>query len=1113
MGHSVKENDQIEDNTYNQYIGNTDIPDDQVIESIFLEKKTLHADDAVDYEDIDELAEDELPEEEEPTNQIDDEEFDQLLYDGPIDSTGTDANNLLDTREETKAQEFADDQFDEMFGVEYQDDNEHFNNLESNNQYAEDEQDLGDIFLDDEESKRQKEELELKQKQATEKLKSVIAKLEERRNKRNLKHYFPSFSRDQPLDFHKLLATAPKYYRYNKPYLASHKVIKPLVPTKVNLEIDVDQRKLYKQPLTPYNPLKNTTSITQNDLDFIKNLQIKSSSIDSFIKQLDYVKRDWSNDDKFQNYSKDLILSTTDWDDEAILNAGDTNYTIKPIKELDFKVSSDDELDEDIFDGQIKLDKLKLDMNDPNLLFVPTKPKKEMKNLPHTSIERRFNLSNDNDYEILRRNYNTKQRSQLSNLNIEHSVPAMRLQTPFYKVRLSKIEARSHHRPLFYVRPGTLMSFSKLKLRKRKKDKGKALHEVFSKTTDLTTSDTANIVALEYAEQYPSILSNFGMGSKLINYYRKERADDNSRPKAQVGETHVLGIEDRSPFWNFGEVAPGDFVPTLYNNLVRAPIFRHEPKNTDFLLVRSQGAGSHQKYYMRPITFNFAVGNTFPVEVPAPHSRKVTNISKNRLKMIVYRVMNAKQAPRIAVKDVSKHFPEQSDMQSRQRLKEFMEYQRSGDDQGYWKVRGMNDIIPTEEDIRAMITPEDSTLMDIMQTGQQILDDTQTLFGEESKEKEKEKKKKEESVEEEERKTNRKKDQEVEIDVEEELAPWNLSRNFVIANQTKSMLQLNGEGDPTGIGLGFSMLRATQKNGFKPLFPQSQNEAIPKSNAAAHQQKLYEQEIKRIWYSQRSSLVDHGADFDLNQIYNEYKPANHEQIEEIKLKDQEKFDENKILRITRRVRDQNGVVQRKVQVINDPRLIRAYVKRKKLLEDELLRSADVDDILPTNDKELNKIRKKALEEKLANLEKRAKQSKAKKPPNDSIHAAAAAGATIIDANTVRLPDGSYVIGGKGIGKGNSTTRRCKSCGSFGHIRTNKTCPLYDQMIKGLLPKRPNFGTSNGTSGNAGSPPTTEQDTENNVNISGEATAIQSPAPAPQISTPNPTDIQMSPSSN
>ena len=89
------------------------------------------------------------------------------------------------------------------------------------------------------------------------------------------------------------------------------------------------------------------------------------------------------------------------------------------------------------------------------------------------------------------------------------------------------------------------------------------------------------------------------------------------------------------------------------------------------------------------------------------------------------------------------------------------------------------------------------------------------------------------------------------------------------------MLQLNGEGDPTGIGLGFSMLRATQKNPFKPLFtPPPEN--VPKSNAAAHNQKLYEQEIKRIWYSQRSSLVDHGK--ELNQSCNRSIMSTRQQI-------------------------------------------------------------------------------------------------------------------------------------------------------------------------------------------------------------------------------------------
>ncbi|KAK7679703.1 hypothetical protein QCA50_017201, partial [Cerrena zonata] len=114
--------------------------------------------------------------------------------------------------------------------------------------------------------------------------------------------------------------------------------------------------------------------------------------------------------------------------------------------------------------------------------------------------------------------------------------------------------------------------------------------------------------------------------------------------------------------------------------------------------------------------------------------------------------------------------------------------------------------------------------------------------------------------------------------------------------------------------------------------------------------------------------------------------------------------------------------------------------------------ADVNDIIPTNDIEMNKIRKKALQDKIASLQKRAKLSKGRKGTSkDPLHAAAANGGTIIDANTVMLPDGSYAIGGKGIGKGKSQNRRCKSCGAFGHIRTNKSCPLYYQTQGGTVP--------------------------------------------------------------
>lgn len=36
----------------------------------------------------------------------------------------------------------------------------------------------------------------------------------------------------------------------------------------------------------------------------------------------------------------------------------------------------------------------------------------------------------------------------------------------------------------------------------------------------------------------------------------------------------------------FGYVYPGQTFPALYNNLIRAPSFRHKPYPTDFLVVR-----------------------------------------------------------------------------------------------------------------------------------------------------------------------------------------------------------------------------------------------------------------------------------------------------------------------------------------------------------------------------------------------------------------------------------------------------------------------------------------------------------------------------------------------
>lgn len=1124
-----------EDKLLNQVLGGGDIGEiDNVVDSIFESRKTKHADDAVDYEDIDELADEDLPEEEAATN----------------GGLGDDDDLFNDLMDEGKPHDFvdhnhADQQFDDIFGGDHHGNNHDnnddlFNDLGHSTGFEVDDgiNEMRDMFREDDETykKRQLELEEIRQAKRM-KLMKVVAKLEKKKLKRNLKYYYPNYSSDKPFNYHTFFLPKPRYYNYQIPPIAERDNVKPLIPTKLHLELSLDTKKIFrsKKRTAIVEDKQGIVDITKQDYEIIKKLSINGLNPVS-TKEISFLNKDWSNNDKFTDFSKELILSTTDWNDDDIINAGDKHLDLKKVQDLidhDFlDDGDDDDYIENIFNGQISENLLKLDMNDPNLIFVPKKKDNGSKAVIPTNeklLNMKFNISNDKEYEILKENYVTKVRSQLSNLNIEHSIPALRLQSPYYKVKLTKEEARSFHRPKFLIRPGTLVSFSKLRIRKKKKDRNKTSQEIFAKTADLTAADTANIIGLEYSEEYPQILSNFGMGSKIINYYRKELEEDTSRPKAPIGETHVLGVQDRSPFWNFGEVAPGDFVPALYNNMIRAPIFKHNVRNTDFLFIRSQGAGNHQKNYLRSINFVFSVGNIFPaVEVPAPHSRKVTNASKNRLKMVVFRVMNNNGINRVAVKDFSRHFPDQNDMQNRQRLKEFMEYQRQGEDQGFWKIKG-REYAPPEEEIRSMLTPEDSVLLDSMQHGQQVLDDTYALYGHEmkkDKEKEKEKKEKrkkevEDDDEEKEKerdenkdkekdeneeqeikkeKTRKARDPDAEVDIDEELAPWNLTRNFLNAIQTKSMLLLNGEGDPTGNGLGFSLIRATQRNGFQPLFAPPKENA-PKTNTAAYVQKLYDQEIKRIWYSQRSSLVDHGDNFDLQTIYDEYKPSNHFKYIKSKIKDDKLVDEHQVLKITRRVRDKNGILQRKVEIVNDPRIIKAYIRRRKQIEDEMLKNAEVGDILPTSDKELNKIRRKALEEKLANLEKKAKLNKLKKPAKDSILAAAAAGGgRIIDANTVVFPDGSYAIGGKGIGKGKSKTRRCKSCGAFGHIRTNKSCPLYAQTQGGTIPPVTGIPVSTSSTPTSGTP-VVGLSTEPNGNAVSTTNSNSDIAPVSQAPTP------------
>ncbi|KAH3687862.1 hypothetical protein WICPIJ_001155 [Wickerhamomyces pijperi] len=959
---------------------------------MFATMNTKHADDAIDFEDIDELADDELPEEEEPSSAA---SKPVKTHTDPDELFNDDDDFFNDLNDESKqTMNDNDDQFDLLFSNKVDDgfihhDSNIFDDFEKSSKPAS----AGNKSISFDgtttlHSAAKNASSTKKQSNAPKTAKQIEEDKEHKRfQEKLLQSYFPAFKKGAVLKMNSVFGPKPTYYQYNQPL----NPIKPLIPTKISLEVQPDQRRVFKSSLH-HHVNDNGKRIVPLEFD---SEESKSSKKQKAIK-----------------IEEDLMLASVDWDYDKIVGdmeeaaeaaaAAAEQPKIQEI-EKDYERLLDDYDDDAILEGHLST-KLQLDLNDRHLLFVEHR-EKESKNIEkliaiptnEQLLLSKFNISNDKNYHLLKENYHSKIRSTIGNLNIEHSSPAFRLQSPHYKVKLRKEWLRAPHRDTFRSKSGQLMQFSKLKTRKRKKDKYKDIKELYNKTTDLTLADSGQTVLMEHSEETPIVIPGYGMGSKLINYYRKINEEDTSRNKMVIGETHVLGVQDKSPFWNFGFVEPGNSVPTLYNKLIRAPIFSHEAAQTDFLLIKNSGAGSGPRFYLKQITNLFLIGQLLPVvDIPGPHSRKVTTAAKNRLKMIVYRILKRKPGNRLLVKDISSHFPDQNDMQNRQRLKEFMEYQRTGPDQGFWKLK---EELPHDH----LISPEDLTLLEAMHVSQQNMEDLQFY-----------------SMEDEE--------------VNDELAMWNLTKNFINATQGKAMLQLNG--DPEGKAISF--MKTSMKGGFKSF------ESNGHSYNVALQQKAYDEEISRQWYSQQKRFSGNEPAFtELEKHFEAEEAANAKEEEKKKAKKSSK--KGKFLRITRLVLDKNGIKQRKHEILRDPELINAYIKRREKLEQDII----PDEINISNDAEKNLKLKRNLQEQLAKLQKNQERRNARKASKlEAAINAQQEDPTKSKSNTPAATGAAAAVANDSQGDiddlNKATIRRCATCGATGHIRTNKSCPMYHE---------------------------------------------------------------------
>ncbi|POS80620.1 histone acetyl transferase-2 [Diaporthe helianthi] len=926
-----------------------------------------------------------------------------------------------------------------------------------------------------------------------------------------LKQTFPDFERGKILNFNELFPPRKANWVDKKPLRPP----KPLVPNKLSLDIDVDQEKQFRVP----GPASQTTlqmiqaaeknglvsllvpePVDPVDLEIFRADEPDSEMelVGGFtLRDIETVCEDWDDiidpPQRLRQESPGPALAEED--DDWFLEMGIDRPAPKRRKvshlvglpEISRFIAPSFDNFEEATARSAK--RVRLDMNDPYLLIDEVETERPAKR-PKTNqkmkrmadgkmaqdITQRFNVSNDDAYEALKENVRDKVRATLGGIQVEHSIPARKLLWPYYQVKMPDPSAFSYHRPAFRVlkQINKSLGWAKPRWKNRRDVKGQRVTDLYKESREVSLNDNSTAVLFEYCEEIPTVLSNFGMGSKVVNYFRVNKsAEEKPAVKPPIGETKVLLPEDRSPFANFGDVNKGETVPTLQNQMYRAPIFQHQPRKTDFLIGRITNSKEGSQYYMRKINHLYVVGQNFPsIEVPGPHSRKVTNTSKNRLKMLSYRLINKKGF--VALNDITTHVKDSNDAQNRQKLKEFLSFNK---DARHWTLKEGEKQMDSET-INSMVQPEDVCLMDAMQVGTYEVE--KSGFAVDALNPDKEAGEGE--------------------SLAVHLTPWNTSKAFIDATTGKAMLKLRGEGDPTGRGLGFSFIRTSMKGGFLNVYheqgPQSTSaDALERERKAngghsynvKKQNDAYAEVIADIWGKQKETLSEAAVhdDADVQPQDDEDDRFNAQsQVAAATPRFDEGFSQvsrsaisarnaRRKLRIVRTVKLPDGTQEEQEEVIEDAGVIAQYTRARRELEEA---DIDVYNIQWTGNEERDRvIRSKLEQEELRlkkNRERRQQREKQKGGARASLSGPSGRLSVVgVGGGGFDGAGGSAGAGGVGGGSGpmspepsiekGGTTRKCANCGQVGHIKTNKKlCP----MLNGTMSNKVGGDDTTGTYG-------------------------------------------------
>ncbi|KAH9120227.1 hypothetical protein AeMF1_007502, partial [Aphanomyces euteiches] len=269
------------------------------------------------------------------------------------------------------------------------------------------------------------------------------------------------------------------------------------------------------------------------------------------------------------------------------------------------------------------------------------------------------------------------------------------------------------------------------------------------KSSDLNPTAGGKLILLEYTEQNPPMLSNPGMASRVLHYWRPPDTSDTSKsddpsqkgkakkkkpvpPTVSMGQVVTLDDNEDSPF--VGDVPAGKMVTSMNSKLFKIPIFHHAPRTSflesdpdkyEFFLVArtvSKKVKASTSMYIMELPPLYLAGQIEPqIEVPAPNSRSANDFIRPYMSFHILRLFKrTSDGERLKIEDITRAFPNQSGTAIRKRMKEVATFERGGNDSGWWKKKPPSELI-SEDEIRANVSPESVCLYESMMSGHQRL--------------------------------------------------------------------------------------------------------------------------------------------------------------------------------------------------------------------------------------------------------------------------------------------------------------------------------------------------------------------------------------------------------